>query len=89
MASEAPAADESFTERAVDVFRACARVPVASRARINPTNGGKVEVEVTWTQKEIERGKKVSYNRSYFLEKGPESLCKLCTSSCQADVSNV
>lgn len=89
MATEAPAEDKSCTDRAVDVFRAFARVPIASRACI-AARSGKVEVEVTWTQKDIERGKKVSYNRSYFVEKDAEGgLHKLCTSSCQADVSNV
>ena len=55
---------------------------------ISPTNNGKFEVEVTWTQKEIERGKKIGYNNSYFVEKGPESMKKLCASSCQADATN-
>ena len=37
-----------------------------------------MEVEVTWTQREIERGKKVSYNKS---SKSAEGLEKLCVSS--------
>ena len=89
MANKAPAKDDKFTEKAVEVFRACARVPVASRARIESSSEGRVQVEVTWTQREIERGKKVSYNRTYFVENGLEGLKKLCTSSCQPAVSNV
>jgi hypothetical protein len=48
-----------------------------------------IEVEVTWTQREIERGKKISYNKSYFVERSSEGLKKLCESSCQADATNV
>ena len=83
------AAGDSFSEKAVETFRACARVPAATRAHMSSTSGGKVEVEVTWTQREIERGKKVSYNKSYFVSKSAEGLEKLCVSSCQADATNV
>ena len=90
MADKAQVVEDSFTEKAVGVFRACARVPIASRAHIRtPTSGGRVEVEVTWTQKDIERGKKLSYDRSYFIEKGSEGLHKLHTSSGQTAVSNM
>lgn len=85
----AASAGDTFSEKAVETFRACARVPTASWAHISPTNGGKVEIEVTWTQREIERGKKVSYNKSYFVNKSAEGLEKLCVSSCQADATNV
>lgn len=89
MASGAREEDERFVEKAVEVYRACARVPLASRGHISPTNGGTVEIEVTWTQREIERGKKISYNKSYFVEKGPQGVKKMCVSTCQADASNV
>ena len=84
--------EESFTKKAVDVFRACARVPIASHAHITPgtSGGGKVEVEVTWTQKDIERGKKIASKKSYFVEQdssgAPQSLC---ASSFQADATNM
>lgn len=83
------AARDSFCEKAVDAFRACARVPTASRAHISPASDGKIELEVTWTQREVERGKKISYNKSYFVEKSSEGLRKLCVSSCQADATSV
>ena len=38
----------------------------ASRARVESSSEGRVQVEVTWTQREIERGKRVSYNRTLF-----------------------
>lgn len=80
---------DSFTEKAVDMYRACTRVPTASRAHLSPASGGKVEVEVTWTQREVERGKEISYNKSYFVEESAEGVKKLCASSCQADATNV
>ena len=89
MASDTSTGDEGFVEKAVDMYRACARVPLASRGHISTTNGGTVEIEVTWTQREIERGKKISYNKSYFVEKCPEGVKKVCVSTCQADVTNV
>lgn len=88
------AAEESFSEKVVDTYRACARVPAATRAHLFPSKDGGsqdglVEIEVTWTQREIERGKKISHNKSYFVERRPEGFKKLCVSSCQADVTNV
>lgn len=83
---------EVYTEEAVRVYKACARVPLASRAHIAVIDNGKVEVEVTWSQREVERGKKISYNKSYFVEQGSEGVegvSKLCGSSFQTDTSNM
>ena len=89
MASDAETGGDIFSQKAVNTFKACARVPTASKAYISPAVSGKIEVEVTWTQREIERGKKISYSRSYFVEKTPEGLKKSCESSCHADTTNV
>ena len=82
---------EAFTDKAVQVFRECSQVPTASRAHIFPTGGKGLEVEVTWTQRELERGKKVSFNKCYFVEKcpEPEGVHKLCASNFQADATNL
>lgn len=90
MASELD--EESFSKRAAEVFRACCHVPIATNAHITPgsNNGGKVEVEVTWTQKDIERGKKIASNKSYFVEKNSKGgLQSICASTFQADATNV
>ena len=83
--------EEKFSERAVEVWRACCGVPLATDAHITPgSSGGKVEVEVTWTQKDIERGKKIASNKSYFVEKDSNGgLRSLCASSFQASATNV
>ena len=86
------AEEESFSDRVVELYRECSRVPAATRAYLSPTaaDGKQLEVEVTWSQNELERGKKISYNKSYFVEKAEEgAVRKLCVSSCQADATNV
>lgn len=86
------AGGEVFCKKAVEVFRACCSVPVATGAYITPaaSGGRRVEVQVTWTQKDIERGKKVASSKSYFVEKdSQEGLQVLCASNFQADATNV
>ena len=79
----------SFTDEAVEVFRACARVPTATRAHISQNEGENLQVEVTWTQREVERGKKVSFDKSYFVQKSSEGVNKLCASTFQSDATNM
>lgn len=81
--------EDAFTGKAVEVFREYSRVPQAANAHIFPATGGKVEVEVTWTQKDLERGKKISYNKSYFIEKGRDGVSEVCTSNFQTDATNM
>lgn len=84
---------EAFTDKAVQVFKECSLVPTASRTHIfPPASGGRCqEVEVTWTQRELERGKKVSYTKNYFVRKNTESeeVENVCVSNFQADATNV
>ena len=85
---------EAFTGKAVQVFREYSGVPSTSRAHIFPPSedeGKCLEVEATWTQRELERGKKVSFNKSYFVSKcsEPEGVCKMHSSNFQADASNL
>ena len=81
----------SFSDRAVGVFRACCLVPVATAAHIIPGHcGGEgVEVQVSWTQKDIERGKKITSSKSYFVKKVSEALQVACASTFQADVTDM
>ncbi len=77
----------SFTDKAVEVFKAFTGVPLASRAHICDGSGGVEEVEATWTQREMERGKKISFSKSYFLERNSEGVKKVATSAFQADAT--
>ena len=83
----------SYAEKVAGLYRECLRVARATRAHLTPINTynkKQLEVEVTWAQNELERGKKISYNKSYFVEKAEEGpVRKLCVSSCQADATNV
>ena len=79
-----------FTQRAVSVFRECALIPTASRARVFPrSSSGCFEIEATWSQRELERGKKVSYTKSYFVQRKGQALEKLCNSTFQSDATQV
>ena len=80
-----------FTQRAVSVFKECALIPSASRARIFPRNKGSscFEIEATWSQRELERGKKVSFTKSYFVQKKGQAIEKLCNSTFQSDATQV
>lgn len=78
---------EDYTKRAVNVFRECARVPLLSSAVVLPT-GGRYEVLSKWNQRELERGKKVAFTRSFFLEKNGGKVEKFASSTFQSDASN-
>ena len=72
-----------FSERAVAVFRECALIPTLSRAHIFPNEDGCVEVEVTWSQRDLERGRNVAFTESYFLKRTPNTFEVLCSSTFQ------
>lgn len=80
-----------FTQRAVSVFRECSLIPAATRARIFPRDEatGCFEIEATWSQRELERGKKVSFTKSYFVQRKGQALEKLCNSTFQSDATQV
>ena len=79
-----------FTQKAVKVFKECAHVPSAGRARVfRRGDGGCFEVEATWTQREVERGKKVAFTKSYFVQRKGRALEKLCGSTFQSDATQV
>jgi acylaminoacyl-peptidase len=80
---------DDYTKRAVEVFRECARIPLLSSAAVfSHRDGGKYEVLSKWNQRELERGKKVAFTRSFFLEKNGGRIEKLASSMFQSDTSN-
>ena len=81
-----------FTQKAVMVFKECAHIPSVSRARVfrrGEGGGGCFEVEATWTLREMERGKKLSYTKSYFVQRKGRALEKLCGSAFQSDATQM
>ena len=86
---------EGFTEKACKVFRDCSLVPTLSAARIRATTAPAVgsdaryEVEARWTQRELLRGKKLTWSKSYFVEENGGKLEKLFTTGFQADATRV
>ena len=80
---------KDFTQRAVKVFRDCSLIPILSRARIFPRDGGCYEVEATWSQRDLERGKNVAFSKSYFVRRNASALEKLCSSTFQANANQV
>ena len=55
--------------------------------------GPRYEVEVRWSQRELERGKKVAYSKSYFVERrgqeGGGGLERVCTTAFQNDITRM
>ena len=81
-----------FTQKAAKVFRECAHVPSVSRARVfrrdeGDAEGGCYEVEATWALRDMERGKKLAYTKSYFVQRKGRALEKLCSSTFQSDAT--
>ena len=86
-----------FTQKAIDVFKGYAGIPSLARACILPhsasgisTSGNHcLEVEATWIQTEMERGKKVAFSKSYFVKKSGYILEKICSSAFQSDATQM
>lgn len=79
-----------FARRACCVYRECSKIPAQAGAWIHCSEGGaRLEVEVFWSQRELERGKKLVAAKSYFLEREGERLKKICETKFQADASRM
>ena len=62
----------SFQEDACKLYREVAQLPLATSARIFPSVSGSCEVEVNWSQRDLDRGKKVCFAKSYILQSTQE-----------------
>lgn len=81
---------ESFKEKAIEVYRELAQLPVIAAARIFPQNEEDIyEVEIKWGQKDIDRGKKVAFAKSYTILNSGEEIRLLTNSSFQRDATTV
>ena len=79
---------EDYTRRAVKVFRECSTVPVLSSAAVADLGAGRYEVLSKWNQRELERGKKVAFTRSFVLERNGWSVEKTATCKFTSDASS-
>ena len=82
---------QEFTEKACRVFRECSLVPTVSAARIHAagSGGARYEVEAKWAQRELERGKKSVFSKSYFIERKAGVVERLWHTAFQADAANM
>lgn len=82
--------EDGFVDRVVKVFRACAGVPTATRAYVSPPNAeGILDVKVTWSRREIDRGKTVKFDKGYLLQKTEQEVRNVHTLSFQSDATNM
>ena len=75
---------QEFTEKACRVFRECSLVPTVSAAG---SGGARYEVEAKWAQRELERGKKSVFSKSYFIERKAGVADRLWHTAFQADAA--
>ena len=81
---------ESFKEKAIEVYRELAQLPVIAAARIFPQKEENTyEVEIKWGQTNIDRGKKVAFAKSYIILNSGEEIRLLTNSSFQRDATTV
>ena len=82
-------AEAEFCERACRTFRECCQLPTAVGTRIHASGGPRFEIEASWSQRELERGKKVVFTKSYFVAVEGGKTEKLAASAFQADATKV
>ena len=80
-------ADE-YGRRAVEVFRECSRIPTLTSALVAEREAGRYEVLTKWSQRDLEKGKKVSFSRSFFVERKGNSVDKVLSSTFHSDTTN-
>ena len=78
-------------EKASQLYREIAQIPVATGGRIFRSGDGLYEVEVKWSQKDLERGNKVTFAKSYLVRRDPGSkkLSLLSSNRFQRDAASV
>ena len=90
--SAPPTVMAAFQDKAKELYREIAQVPVAAGGRILRSGEGLYEVEVKWSQKDLDRGSKVTFAKSYLVRRGcndMKGLTLLTTSSFQRDATSV
>ena len=67
----------AIQEKASQLYREIAQIPVATGGRIFRSGDGLYEVEVKWSQKDLERGLTVTFAKSYLIRRDHAGLKKL------------
>ena len=88
LAPHPPPTMDHYTQRAVEVFRECARVPILTSALVVDAGGGRYEVLTKWSQRDLERGKKVAFSRSFLLERKGENIERVVSSTFHSDATS-
>ena len=78
-------------EKASQLYREIAQIPIATGGRIFRSGEGLYEVEVKWSQKDLERGNKVTFAKSYLIRRDSASkkLSLLSSNNFQRDATSV
>ncbi|XP_019853674.1 PREDICTED: acylamino-acid-releasing enzyme-like isoform X2 [Amphimedon queenslandica] len=82
----------AIQEKARQLYREIAQIPVATGGRIFRSGDELYEIEIKWSQKDLERGNKVSFAKSYLVRRVPAGLKKLSllsSNSFQHDATSV
>lgn len=83
---------DSFLEQACSTYRKLATLPTPSKGRIiNSRASAEVtEVEVQWTQRDLDRGKNLVFTRRSILsQSGDAGLQKISSGTFQKDVTQM
>ena len=84
------ASEEEFRKHACSVYQQVACLPVPGRGRMFHRGEGVWEVEVKWTQRDLERGKNVVFDKSSFIRVCQDGRLEQLTScTFQSDVTSM
>ena len=68
------AEEAAYRERACSIYRAVACLPTPTKGRLFPKVQGKCEIAVKWTQRDLERGKNISFAKSAIVRAGDSGV---------------
>ena len=76
-----------YRERACSVYRDVACLPVPATGRVFSKGKGRYDVEVHWTQRDLERGKNLSFAKNVLVSVGDGGVEELMRSAFQYDIT--
>uniref|UniRef100_A0A1X7UL96 Acylamino-acid-releasing enzyme N-terminal domain-containing protein n=1 Tax=Amphimedon queenslandica TaxID=400682 RepID=A0A1X7UL96_AMPQE len=81
----------AIQEKARQLYREIAQIPVATGGRIFRSGDGLYEVKVKWSQKDLKRGLTVTFDKSYLVRRDPgtKKLSLFNSSNFQHDATSV
>ena len=80
----------AFKDKAVEVYKEISQLPSIEKGRISSDSEKALyQVELKWSQQDIDRGKNVGYAKSYVVQKKNQTLELLSEISFQRDTTAV